>query len=91
MSDNVNKDIQNAIRDAQILQDNRRRQGSQEVAIENKLLLTIPEAAAYSNICINRLTELLKKPRCDFVMYVGRKKLIKRKEFEKFIEKAVEI
>ena len=91
MFDNVNKDIQNAIRDAQILQDNRRRQGSQEVAIENKLLLTIPEAAAYSNIGINRLTELLKKPRCDFVMYVGRKKLIKRKEFEKFIEKAVEI
>ena len=91
MSDNVNKDIQNAIRDAQILQDNRRRQGSQEVAIENKLLLTIPEAAAYSNIGINRLTELLKKPRCDFVMYVGRKKLIKRKEFEKFIEKAEEI
>jgi hypothetical protein len=62
-----------------------------EVPIHLKLNLTISEAAAYSNIGVNRLSELLKKPNCPFVLYVGIKKLIKRKEFEEFISKTCEI
>lgn len=61
------------------------------VEIKDKLNLTIEEAAAYSNIGINKLGELMKHPRCQFVIYVGRKRLIKRKEFEKFIESQIEI
>ena len=53
--------------------------------------LTIEEAAAYSNIGINKLGELIKQPRCPFVIYIGRKRLIKRREFEKFIENQIEI
>lgn len=34
---------------------------------------------------------LLRSPRCPFVLYVGKKKLVKRKEFEKFISDNVEI
>lgn len=56
-----------------------------------KLTLTIKEAAAYSNIGINKIEELLKQPKCDFVLYVGNKKLVKRKEFEQYISKSVEI
>lgn len=56
-----------------------------------KLNLTIPEAAAYSNIGINKIEDLLKQPRCNFVLYVGRKKLVKRKEFEQYIERNLEI
>ena len=56
-----------------------------------KLNLTKQEAAAYSNIGINRIEELLKQPNCNFVLYVGNKKLAKRKEFEQYISKSLEI
>lgn len=61
------------------------------VAIKDKVLLTIPEAALYSNIGQNRLAQLVSQPRCPFVLYVGNKRLIKRKEFERFISDTVEI
>lgn len=56
-----------------------------------KLNLTIKEAAAYSNIGINKIDELLKQPQCDFVLYVGNKKLVKRKEFERYLSRSLEI
>lgn len=62
-----------------------------EVPIKDKLNLTIEEASAYSNIGINKLRELMNMPRCTFVICIGRKRLIKRREFEKFIESQVEI
>ncbi|MBD5116101.1 MAG: excisionase family DNA-binding protein [Ruminococcaceae bacterium] len=61
------------------------------VPIWEKLNLTINEAAEYSNIGINRLTELVSNPMCPFVLHVGNKRLIKRKEFEKYIEKVLEV
>lgn len=61
------------------------------IPIWEKVNLTIEEAAAYSNIGINRLNELTKAPTCTFVLYVGRKKLIKRKEFETFLSQRVDI
>ena len=62
-----------------------------EVPIWEKANLTIREAAEYSNIGIIRLEELLKKPNCSLVLYVGKKKLVKRREFEKFLSDTVEI
>lgn len=55
------------------------------LTVEKKLLLTKFEAAAYSNIGINKLEDMLRSPNCPFVLYIGTKKLIKRKEFEEFI------
>ena len=55
------------------------------------MALTIKEAAEYSNIGINKLESLLRMPRCPFVLYVGKKKLVKRKEFERFISENIEI
>ena len=63
----------------------------QVVPIKDKVALTIREAAEYSNIGINKLESLLRSPRCPFVLYVGKKKLVKRKEFEKFITDNIEI
>lgn len=62
-----------------------------EIPIWEKACMTIEEAAVYSNIGINKIDELAKKPNCPFVIYIGRKKLIKRKEFEKFISDNIEI
>lgn len=57
----------------------------------NKVALTIKEASEYSNIGINTLERLTKDPMCTFVLNVGRKKLIKRKQFEEFISKTIVI
>ena len=62
-----------------------------EVPIWEKVALTIEEAAALSNIGINKIDELAKNPRCPFVLYIGRKKLIKRKEFEEYISNNCEL
>ena len=61
------------------------------VPIENKLNLTIPEAAAYTNIGQCKLHDLARQPNCPFVLYIGKKKLIKRKKFEKYLEGAYEL
>lgn len=55
------------------------------VPIWEKQNLTLPEAAEYSNIGINRLTMLVKDPNCNFVLNVGNKRLIKRRQFDDFI------
>ena len=61
------------------------------IPIWEKLTLTLSEAAEYSNIGINKIREISNNPRCDFVIYVGKKRLIKRKEFEKFISENIEL
>ena len=53
------------------------------VPIWEKYALTIAEAARYFSIGENRIRELIKEPGCMYVLYVGKKALIKRKEFEK--------
>lgn len=60
---------------------------NQIVPVWEKITLTIEEAAEYSNIGINKISELLNDPTCTFVFFVGKKRLVKRKEFEKFINK----
>lgn len=57
----------------------------ERVPIHLKVTLTIREAAEYSNIGINKIDSLLRTSNCPFVLYVGTKKLVKRKEFEQFI------
>ena len=55
------------------------------VPIHLKMTLTIKEAAEYSNIDINKINTMLKQPNCPFVLFVGTRKLIKRREFEEYI------
>ena len=62
---------------------------SESVPIHLKLTLTIKEASEYSNIDINKIDAMLKQPNCPFVLYVGSKKLVKRKEFELYISSKV--
>lgn len=55
------------------------------VPIWEKFALTITEAAAYSNIGINRIENLLRQEGCSFVLYSGSRKLVKRKAFEAYL------
>ena len=56
-----------------------------KVPIHLKMTLTAKEAAEYSNIGVNKIDALLRMPNCPFVLFVGTKKLVKRKAFEDFI------
>jgi excisionase family DNA binding protein len=60
---------------------------SERVPIYRKMTLTVREAAEYRNIGINKIDAMLKAPNCPFVLYVGTKKLVKRKEFEDYISR----
>jgi len=56
------------------------------IPICEKAALTLEEAAAYSNIGVNRLRELTESKDCDFVLFAGRKRLIKRRQFDRFLD-----
>ena len=56
------------------------------VPVGEKSCLTLEEAAAYSGIGIHKLREISNDKRCDFVLFIGSKRLIKRKLFDTWIE-----
>ena len=62
-----------------------------KVPIHLKMTLTTKEAAEYSNIGINKIDRMLRSPNCPFVLFVGTKKLVKRKEFEQYISQRLVI
>jgi excisionase family DNA binding protein len=62
-----------------------------KIPIHLKMALTPREAALYSNIGINKIDSMLRKPNCPFVLFIGTKKLVKRKEFEQYISQQVYI
>ena len=62
-----------------------------EVPIWEKSNLTIEEAAAYSGIGRNKLRELTNDENCQFVLWIGNKRLVKRRKLDEYIEKAYSI
>lgn len=66
-------------------------QSKKEIPIWQKKTLTVEEASAYSGIGMNTIRRLSDNDRCDFVLWVGTKRMIKRKEFDEFISKAYSI
>ena len=50
--------------------------------------LTLEEAAAYSGIGINKLRKLSDDENCPFVLWIGSKRLIKRRKLDEYTEKA---
>ena len=62
-----------------------------EVPIWEKQNLTIEEAAVYSNIGENKLRTLIQNRNCTFVLRVGNKSLIKRKQFDEYINRMCDL
>ena len=62
-----------------------------KIPLHQKLNLTVNEAALYSNIGQNKIASMLRQPNCPFVLFVGAKKLVKRKEFEEYLRHKVVI
>ncbi len=57
-----------------------------KVPIYEKSNLTLEEASAYFGIGINKLREITNDKNCKFVLWVGNKRLIKRKICEAYLE-----
>ena len=57
-----------------------------EVPIWEKSNLTLEEAADYSGIGIGKIREITNDKKCRFVLWVGNKRLIKRRLFDQYIE-----
>lgn len=62
-----------------------------KVPIWEKQNLTFNEASDYSGIGINKLRELSDSENCKFVLWVGSKRLIKRRELDEYIRKQYSI
>lgn len=58
------------------------------IPIYEKSNLTLEEAAAYSNIGINKLREISNDERCPFVLWIGSRRLLKRRKLDEYLEKA---
>ena len=63
----------------------------ESVDITIKPLLTINEASRLYGIGTHKLRELISSDNCQFVLYVGKKALIKRNNFDSFLTKAYSI
>ena len=57
-----------------------------EVPIWEKSNLTLEEAAKYTGIGVNKLREISDAKDCKFVLWVGNKRLLKRKKLEEFLD-----
>lgn len=65
--------------------------GKKDVPIWEKTNLTLDEAAKLTHIGINKIRELTGSDDCPFVLWVGTKRLIKRKRFEEYLDKQFSI
>lgn len=61
------------------------------IPIWERPTLTLTEAASLFSIGIHRLREMSNEPDCDFIVFVGSKKLFKRKKLEQYIEQSYSI
>lgn len=61
------------------------------VPVWEKATLSIDEAVAYSGIGREKLYELTAASDCPFVLWVGSKRLVKRKKLDEYIEEAYSV
>lgn len=56
------------------------------IPLWEKYTLSIAEAAIYTGIGARKLYQITSKENCKFVLWIGERRRIKRKELEKYIE-----
>ena len=62
-----------------------------DVPIWHKSSLTLEEAAKYFNVGTNKLRKLTNNEDCNFVLWVGNKRLIKRELMDEYLKKQYSI
>lgn len=61
------------------------------VPLWEKSNLTLEEAAAYSGIGINKLRTISDEEDCPFVLWVGNKRLLKRRKLDEYLDGAYSV
>ena len=64
---------------------------AKEVPIWQKELLTLEEAAALFGIGINKLRQLSDSESCEFVLWNGSKRLLKRRRLMEYLDECYSI
>ena len=62
-----------------------------QIPIYEKELLTLNEAAALYNIGVSKIRKLTNDDNCSYVLFVGSKRLIKRRQFNLYLSEAYSI
>ena len=70
---------------------NREKKRKFDIPIWRKANLSIEEAAAYSGIGMAKLYEMTESEDCPFVLWIGSRRMIKRKAFDEYIERQYSI
>lgn len=64
---------------------------TKEVYLKDKPFLTLTEAAKYTGVGQHKLSELSDDPRCEFVFWVGKKRMFKREKLVEYLSNAFSI
>ena len=57
-----------------------------EIPLWEKMNLTLDEAALYTGIGKHRLRAISDREDCEFVLWVGNRRMFKRKKLEEYLE-----
>ena len=57
-----------------------------DVRIAEKITLSLKEAVALTGIGEKKLIQMSKMPGCKFIIYVGSKRMFKRKQLQEYLE-----
>ena len=58
-----------------------------QVPVSEKFMLTLEETAAYTGVGMQKLREISADEHCDFILWIGRKRMFKRKKLEEHLAK----
>ncbi len=61
------------------------------VPVWERITISLEEAAAYSGIGVRKLRDMTDKPECNYVIWVGIRRMIKRKKFDEYLESAYSV
>ena len=61
------------------------------VPVWERTTITLEEAAAYTGIGVKKLRQMTDEPTCNYVIWVGTRRMIKRKKLDEFIDQAFSV
>lgn len=61
------------------------------VPVWQKSYLTLEEAAAYTGIGINKLRNMSNEESCEYVLWVGNRRMLKRRKLDEYLDNAYSV
>lgn len=68
-----------------------REKNEKAIPIWERVTISIEEAAAYSGIGRDKIRALTEEEDCDYVIWVGKRRMIKRVKFEEYLNNSYSI